>query len=1153
MTLNRELFVEDPTKMNIPNLGVAKVKEPKDANDWKVLRYELSSFVCDGEYERGLDKILTSYVNQVGDEQPAVWVSGFYGSGKSHLVRVLEALWRDTELPDGARARGLAKVSPTIAGQLRELTTLGRRKGGLFAASGELGTGAGDVRLSFMSVVLKAAGLPESLPQARCMLWMMQEEAPSGGSLLDSVRAEIDRRGLDWHMLLANMYVSELAEVILSVHPAWATGPDVGKELLVSQYPPVATVSLDDTMTVLEQVLRLSSDDPATLPCTLIVLDEMQAFINDDPDRTEQVRMLVEHCTQRFDGLVLIVATGQSALNTTAVLQKLMDRFLVEVQLSDQDVETVIRQVVLRKKPEQVSALEARLEQISGEISKELAGARIAHGPDDQDDLVPDYPLLPSRRRFWESVLKAVDKGGKAGQLRTQLKVVHEATKAVAERSVGTVVPADFVFDVQATGMLTSGVLLRETKQLIEAERTNGSDGELRARALATAFLIAQLPREGFADTGVRATAAHIADLLVADLSSDGETLRREVPKVLAALEQEAKLQLVGEEYLLRTRDSQEWNKDFVGRSSGIKNDPARLQALRDEALRAAITGAIPKQVAHGKSKVSRTVTTHFSDVRPPLDSSIPVWIRPGWEITEKQARDAAAAEGVESPLIMVFLPKHEPDALAGALVEAAAAQETLDTRAKPTTDEGRDAAKAMESTRDAARAKIDQLIQAILHRAVVLQGGGAEASGSDLKSTVTSAVDKALVRLFPKFGDADRTGWDTVVKRVQEGNADPLGAIGYSGEAKEQPVCKTVLDAIPHGGVSGADIRARFEAPRYGWPLDAIRAALFALLASGDVSAEENGSPVTGKTVVPTKVGKYVFRPEKDKISAADRVAVRGLLKEAGIPCEANEEVAGCVALKQRLVDFAAAAGGPPPLPAPPKADVVDELQALKGNELIAAVLARTDVIRARVIAWKAAAELAVGRREVYEKARRLSTHLPTSSNAEELTYRLAAIEKERLLLQQPDPCAPLVGEMADLIRLALRERLDAYAEALSAGMDDLDADDNWGRLDDSKRGELLSQYGLRPEIDPDLGTPEKVLAAVQSRPLSAWNDRIDAVPAKVAQAREAAAKLLEPKAVKVSVPSATIGSTDDIESYVTQLKQLLATKLDEHGSIII
>ena len=78
------------------------------------LRYELTNFVCDGQYAEGLSRILSTYLGHlVKPEQPGVWVSGFFGSGKSHLVKMLQYLWTDFEFTDGAKARGLPKNLPT--------------------------------------------------------------------------------------------------------------------------------------------------------------------------------------------------------------------------------------------------------------------------------------------------------------------------------------------------------------------------------------------------------------------------------------------------------------------------------------------------------------------------------------------------------------------------------------------------------------------------------------------------------------------------------------------------------------------------------------------------------------------------------------------------------------------------------------------------------------------------------------------------------------------------------------------------------------------------------------------------------------------------------------------------------------------------------
>ena len=120
-------------------------------------------------------------------------------------------------------------------------------------------------------------------------------------------------------------------------------------------------------------------------PCTLVVLDEVQQYISDNADRTLKVQEVTEACIKKFGGRLLFVGTGQSALSSTPQLQKLQGRFRIAVQLSDTDVETVIRQVVLAKKPDKVPPIQDMLATSSGEISRHLVGTRIEPRPEDHE------------------------------------------------------------------------------------------------------------------------------------------------------------------------------------------------------------------------------------------------------------------------------------------------------------------------------------------------------------------------------------------------------------------------------------------------------------------------------------------------------------------------------------------------------------------------------------------------------------------------------------------------------------------------------------------------------------------------------------------------------------------------------------------------
>jgi hypothetical protein len=385
---NRDLFHRDPVQTKIPNDGVAQILRPETEQQWNVLRWELQSFVCDGQYAQGLEKILKSFLTNLPQaQQPAVWVSGFYGSGKSHLVRVLEHLWRDVQLPSGERARDLVTLPDEVRDHLTELSTTGKRLGGLWSAAGTLASGKSEaVRLAFLSILFESAGLPTQYEHARFMIWARQN------GYLNTVRAAVEAEGRTLHKEVHDLYVSPvIAKALLAADPTLGNSVKDVRDLLKTQFPPTPKDVTDNEMfDVMDDVLRLQSPVPGRLPLTLVVLDEMQQYLGDDNDKALTVQNIVQGCSARFESRVLFVASGQSALTATPTLQKLIDRFPLPVELSDNDVETVVREVVLRKKPELVPTLKSTIDASVGEIDRHLGGTRFAPRAEEKTKLVPD-------------------------------------------------------------------------------------------------------------------------------------------------------------------------------------------------------------------------------------------------------------------------------------------------------------------------------------------------------------------------------------------------------------------------------------------------------------------------------------------------------------------------------------------------------------------------------------------------------------------------------------------------------------------------------------------------------------------------------------------------------------------------------------------
>ena len=615
-------------------------------------------------------------------------------------------------------------------------------------------------------------------------------------------------------------------------------------------------------------------------------------------------------------------------------------------------MDAVIRKTVLRKSTKGTDAVRAMLSANAGEISRQIHGSRLAHRQDDAEDAVLDWPLLPSRRRVWERVLRTLDRTGLLGTLRKQMSVALAAARLVADQPLGYAVPADFLYSRFAEDAFSAGELPEETRaRIIRLEQGSAAE-KLQARVLMLVYMLGLIQRDAEIH-GVRPIAETIADLLIEDLSNGAES-RGEVPKAITALSDAGAIIEVSGSWQLQTKESAEWDRLYraeertlASRSSDIARE--RNIAL-DQALGIELRGfSDPRQ---GRSNLARKLARLRPDENAPADA-LPMRIYNGWQSDLQAAeRDVSALSDID-PSIHVLIPAEDRNALEAALRQRIAAQTVLDQRGAPQTVEGQQAQRAMETRKSAAERNIASIANQAVAKARVLQAGGAVIPGS-LKEALNAGAQNGLVRLYPQFDQADHPAWGTVVTRAQAGQLDALQAVDHSGPVETHPVCHAIRQALG-AGRKGSELRTLFEGPPFGWPRDAVDAALL-VMDNADLirTVGDDGQETTLRSLPRNRFGAARFVPETHTVSQAQRRAIRGLAQALKLHPQPNEEAEIVPQLLERLGNAVGASGGPPPAPVPAESAELAALHGLSGNERLIELATRAKELQERLAEWK-------------------------------------------------------------------------------------------------------------------------------------------------------------------------------------------------------
>ena len=1145
--LNREIYNKLPAENRLVNNGVAEVSEDHSEAAQSVLRYELDTFVCDGQYEKGLETVLGKFLYNLDsrNEQPGIWISGFYGSGKSHLAKMLRTLWTDYQFLDGASARSIAKLPDTVAEPLKELSIQGKRHGGLHAAAGKLGAGAGDkVRLALLGIIFKSKELPEQFNQAQLVLWLKRE------GLFDPIEGELKAAGRSLAQELPHMYVSNhLAKALLKVRPGMANSEPEARQLLKAQFPQVQDVSNEQMVNAITEALS----DGGDFPLTLVVLDEVQQYIGNDVEKAYMVQEVTETLCKHFSGKLLFVGTGQSALSGMPNLMRLMGRFPVPVMLSDVDVENVTRQIILAKKPSARPLVEQAWRGNLGEISRHLRGTKLEHVTEDESLMTDDYPILPVRRRFWERVLRTIDTTGTVSQLRSQLRVVHEAVLATSELPLGHVVAGDFLYDQIAANLMSTAQLPKEVYENVQRFAAGDASAQLKGKLLKLIYLINKLPADAALDIGLKATDDVLADLLVTDLASGSNALRKQLPDLLHALQNDDRLIMSlagpnGLEYRLQTIESSAWYEEFRAQGAELKAAPQRVEQQRADLFKARFGDVLKKvRVVQGKENVSRSLTPTYDEVLPKdHDKALYLWIQDGWQTEEKSVIAEAKSKSADNPTLFAFLPAQNKTELTNAIVALESASATLRKKGTPVTEQGRDAQRSMESRQRNAEKELKDLLDALFAGARVFQAGGQEVTeGNELSDRINRAAKASAIRLYKDFDVADSDQWSKVLDDARKGNLEALKAVGHTQEADKQPVCQKLLAYIGPGK-KGSEIRDNFEGPPYGWPRDAIDGALFALLASGHIRAMDAVSKLLdAKSLDRNKLTQASFRQESITISPIQLIKIRQLFTAVGVHCQPKEELAKVPLLIARLRELAGKAGGTAPAPVHPKLSAIEALEAQAGNAQLLELFTRHDELAGLAKEWKHTAEAIAKRFPVWHQLVNLLEHAKELGPYADIKAEKEAISAQRSLLAEPDAVRPLLDRTAALLRHALNAKLQGYAGVFDQQQAHLAADADWLKLAEAQRTQLTQAHHLAPLQPVELATPEQLQDSLDNCTLDHWISKTQALGNRFDAARHSAVQLLKPNVVHVAIPKRTLNSEAELKAWLAEVEQLLTEKL--------
>ena len=554
----REMF-KKPIDRDIK--GVIKVGQKEEEN----IKQELEEYVVTNELQKHFRDFFSAYGKGISGntDDMGVWISGFFGSGKSHLLKILSYLLSNKEI-NGKKAidyfleDNKIKDEMVIADMKRACqTSTDSILFNIDSKSESTGNkGKDDILKVFLKVFNEMQGF-SSIPH----LADLERELSENNKYEEFKEKFQEIAGKVWteerHKF--NFIRTKVAQALEEIEFMDESSAKDWLEISKKDY----SISIEDFAKMINKYIKLKGNNHHVI----FFVDEVGQYIgNKNTDLMLNLQTITEDLGVYCKGKAWIVVTSQQAIDSITEIKgndfsKIQGRFKTRLSLTSTDVLEVIKKRILEKNEyaeKELSLVYAEKESViknlvifDDGIEKKIYS--------DVKDFQKVYPFIPYQFQILPSVLNSIRKKSSSGKHmsegeRSMLDMSQKGVERYMECETGILVSFDKFYDRLQNILDASDSLIITNAMKNSYINPENEENCFNVNVLKVLFMIKYVKE-------IKGTLENITTLMVEDINEDRIVLKEKVKEALDVLIKQTLVQKSGDVYIFLTNEEQEVEK----------------------------------------------------------------------------------------------------------------------------------------------------------------------------------------------------------------------------------------------------------------------------------------------------------------------------------------------------------------------------------------------------------------------------------------------------------------------------------------------------------------------------------------------------------------------------------------------------------------